>query len=244
MNYNNLFHQTILLCVLFFLLISILFIVNKNSDLNAKNKLFYSINEIEPLLNDIDNIKENILSETINANNNCNMWKEWPEKKLYSKSDLDGWKVFPFYAFGIWVKENCSKCPIIYNFLKKIPGLKLATLSKLKGGTKLNLHQGWASHSNFVIRCHYGLIVPDNSCYIYVQDDETGKDGIKYHHKFEWLIFDDSKSHYAENYSNADRIVLILDIKRPNNLETGKSDIGDSNELLEIIDYFRKKNYL
>jgi aspartyl/asparaginyl beta-hydroxylase (cupin superfamily) len=56
------------------------------------------------------------------------------------------------------------------------------------------------------------------------------------------MCFDDSKTHYAENSSDSDRVVLIVDIIRPNNIQTGKSDVTDSKELLEIIDYFRKIN--
>jgi hypothetical protein len=57
----------------------------------------------------------------------------------------------------------------------------------------------------------------------------------KYHNKFEWLIFDDSKIHSAENLSDADRIVLIIDVERPRNIAIGKSEIGDTKELLEIV---------
>lgn len=211
---------------------------------NKKNQLFYSINEIEPKLNSIDIIKKQILKETIQVcgNNLCTMWAEWPEKELYQKSNSDGWKIFPFYAFGVWVKSNCKLCPTITKFIKSIPGLKLATLSRLKDGTKLEEHEGWASHSNYVIRCHYGLIVPVNSCYIYVRDNITGITEKKYHKKFGWIAFDDSKTHYAHNQSNEDRIVLILDIVRPMDIEVGKSEIGDSKELIDIIEYFKQKN--
>lgn len=56
------------------------------------------------------------------------------------------------------------------------------------------------------------------------------------------MIFDDSKTHYAHNQSNEDRIVLIVDVARPDNIEIGTSDIGDSKELIEIINYFKIKN--
>lgn len=234
----------IIIIILILIITSCYWIGNYSSIQLKKDKLFYSVDEINPELNSIDKIKKQVLNETIQVyKNNLTEWAEWPEKDLYSNSEPDGWKIFPFYAFGIWIKNNCIQCPTIYNFISKITGLKLATLSRLKAGTKLNTHQGWASHSNYVIRCHYGLIVPENLCYIYVQDDETKLNQVKYHKKFKWLIFDDSKSHYAENKSvNEDRIVLILDIERPSSIKVGNSDIGDSKELLEIVEYFRKKN--
>ena len=239
------FYLLVFTMVFVTILISSYYIVHvPTSNLNKKNKLFYSINEIEPKLNTIDKIKKQILEETYHVykNNLCAGWAEWPEKELYSKSKTDGWKIFPFFAFGVWVHSNCKLCPTITKFIKSIRGLKLATLSRLNGGTKLEEHEGWASHSNYVIRCHYGLIVPDNQCYIFVKDSINDKEEKKYHSKFEWIAFDDSKTHYAHNQSNEDRIVLILDIYRPGNIEIGKSVIGDSKELMDIIEYFKQKN--
>lgn len=232
--------------IIFFLIIVFIFVIIfvYTKKIN-KNKLFYDVNEIDKNLIHIDIIKENILHEVMSLQENTtntNNWKEWPEKYLYCDSSPDSWKIFPFFAFGIWVSDNCNKCPYIYDYIKNIPKLKLATLSKLKPKTKLNIHQGWASHSNHVIRCHYGIVVPDNLCYIYVQDNTTGKNQKKYHKNFEWLVFDDSKLHYASNESEIERIVLILDIERPTDIEIGKSDIGDSKELIEIINSFKNKN--
>lgn len=239
-------YSLILTIILIMIILSYYTIHISTNNLNKKNKLFYSINEIEPKLNSINKIKKQILEETIqvynNNNNLCTGWAEWPEKELYPKSNTDGWKIFPFFAFGVWVHSNCELCPAITKFIKSIPGLKLATLSRLGGGTKLEEHEGWSSHSNYVIRCHYGLIVPDNQCYIHVRDNITGKSEKEYHKNFEWVVFDDSKTHYAHNQSNEDRIVLILDIARPVDIEVGKSHIGDSKELIDIIEYFKQKN--
>lgn len=240
-NYNFEF-ILIFICIVFLILVY----CSNNSLYNIKkDKLFYDVTEINPQLLDIDKIKKKIFTETENIYLSNNLWNDWPEKYLYNDSNPDGWKIFPFYAFGIWVEKNCNLCPEITKFLKSISGLKLATLSKLKPKTKLNKHEGWASHSNHVIRCHYGLVVRENCCYIYVEDIGGKKNnGIKYHKKFEWLCFDDSKTHYAENSSDIDRIVLIVDIERPANIEIGKSDVGDTKELLEIVNYFKKKKIL
>lgn len=214
------------------------------------NNFFYNVDEVNTDLRKIDNYKYKILDETLKIYNDG--WTDWPEKELYHKKG--SWKIFPFYAFGTWVNKNCMKCPTIYKFLRKVKGLKMALLSKMSPDMKLKPHKGWASHSNYVVRCHYGLIVPDG-CYISVSDlplPEKGSeiDSIvlknneikRYQNKFKWLIFDDSKTHYAENTSNEDRIVLILDVERPSNIEIGKSDVGDSKELIELVKYFRDNN--
>ena len=56
------------------------------------------------------------------------------------------------------------------------------------------------------------------------------------------MTFDDSKTHYSENMSDKNRVVLIIDIERPSNIKTGTSEVGDSKELLNIIDYYKKNN--
>ena len=49
------------------------------------------------------------------------------------------------------------------------------------------------------------------------------------------IVFDDSKMHYAENNGDSDRIILILDIERPDFVKKGISDIENTNELNEFI---------
>jgi aspartyl/asparaginyl beta-hydroxylase (cupin superfamily) len=63
---------------------------------------------------------------------------------------------------------------------------------------------------------------------------------IRFHKENEWLIFDDSMTHYAENQSDRDRVVLIVDIERPWNIKQGVSDSEDSRELIEFINQFKK----
>lgn len=224
--------KIVLLILIIILLIYFFYNCSRRTQMD---KFFYSVNEISSQLDNIGNVSDDIMKESLSIFGD--EWSDWPEKELY---DSDGkWKIFPFYAFGIWVNDNCEKCPKTYKFLKHIKGLKLATFSKLTSGMKLKPHKGWASHSNYVIRCHYGLVVP-KGCYVSVSDET--REEIQYHKKFQWLIFDDSKTHYAENKSNSDRIVLILDIERPSTIKVGSSEIGDSKELIEIVNYFKSKN--
>ena len=145
----------------------------------------------------------------------------------------------PFYYYSNWSKQNCKKMPQLTKFLKSLSGLKIALLSILSPHTKLNEHKGWGNHSNNVLRCHYGLLVP-NECSIVVREDNEILGTIRPHKKDEWIIFDDSKNHFAINNSDYHRIVLIIDLKRPKNIKKGTSDIGDTKELLEIVEYFKK----
>lgn len=196
------------------------------------NKEYYTVGEICPFLNTIHPKRGAILSELELIRGS--KWELWPEKELYSTPG-DRWKIFPFYAFNIWVSDNVKLCPILSNWLKQIPNLKLATLSLLTPDTTLKPHQGWGSHSNHVIRCHYGLEVPNKGCYMVVNNVRVNQKNGR------WLLFDDSKTHWAANESKRDRTVLIIDVERPKWVETGGSEIGDTKELQEIIKYFREK---
>jgi aspartyl/asparaginyl beta-hydroxylase (cupin superfamily) len=59
--------------------------------------------------------------------------------------------------------------------------------------------------------------------------------------KKKWIIFDDSLYHSASNEDVTDeRIILLLDIKRPNNISKGTSDVNYSNELNDFIKEFNE----
>ena len=212
------------LFLLLILIIILLLLIYKKCRIKLLDNRFYDYKEICP---DLEILKENrklILLE-VNKINNLN-WKDWPEKYLYK--DTMSWNFFPFFAFGKWFNKYCAECPNITKILKKIPDLKTAILSKLKAGTKLEPHQGWGKLSNYILRCHYGIIVPDN-CNIIVEKEE------KKISNDEIVVFDDSKMHYANNFGNFDRIILLLDIKRPNYIKKGNSTIEDTHELNSLL---------
>lgn len=225
--------------LIFVIIIIVIVVISIFNNLpNKKDKPYYDINEIEPKLKNIDKLKYDILDEIIVLNNDSDKWMDWPEKTLYNHEH--NWKVYPLNVFGTWIENNCKKCQSLTQFLKSIPNLKLAILSKMSGGTILTPHQGWWKLSNYSIRCHYGLIIPEN-CFVNVLDNNVWNK--KYHKQFEWLIFDDSKTHNAENLSDTDRIILLLDVERPTNIQIGKSEVEDTKELTEIVDIARSIKY-
>ena len=208
------------------------------------NDIFPQLNSIEPLRNEIDKEINMLLSDE-----KKHLWHDWPEKNLYDEEKINNnsflkpntWKIFPFYAFGVWVNDNCAMVPNLTQFIKGLgPTMKLATLSRLSPGMKLKTHRGWGNHSNHVLRCHYGVRIPttpENSCYVGVENER------QYHENGKWLVFDDSLNHMAENMSTTeeDRLVLIVDLQRPENIPLGTSVQGDTKELLDLVDYFKKK---
>lgn len=207
---------------------------------NQLSKNYYEINEVCPELNLIYDNLSTIRHEVNSIKDE--VWSEWPEKNLYENS-TSIWNIYPFTAFGVVVTSNCQKCPTLWNFLQQLPGLRVAILSRLGPKTKLNTHQGWGQHSNNVIRCHFGFDVPQG-CYVSVRENLTDPEEIKYQKQNEWILFDDSRHHYAFNPTNKERIILIVDIERPNTIKKGTSTVCDTKELMQIVDYFRKTNKL
>ncbi len=74
---------------------------------------------------------------------------DWPEKNLYGGDDKMDWKVLPFvHTFPgndptrtTWIDAHCKDCPVISSILRKIPGLRIALLSRLGPNTVLSAHQ-------------------------------------------------------------------------------------------------------
>jgi aspartyl/asparaginyl beta-hydroxylase (cupin superfamily) len=230
--------------IIILIIILIIFYFYQNN--KKLDKRYYTVDETYPFLN---NIYKNldVYKDEINSLKKDPKWVDWVEKDLYKvKSDGD-WKIFPFCGFGIWVESNCQRCPKLYKFLKSIPNLKIAILSKMTPGTNLTEHQGWAHHSNYVLRCHFGFDIPDN-CFLSVGDLKKDNKGekivreVKKYKQDEWIIFDDSKLHYSWNNGDKERLVLILDIERPKNVEKGKALVGETKELADLIKSFKNFN--
>lgn len=219
-------------CVINIILILII-IFWKHSEMDEyfyDPKLFSNLRAIKPYEN-------HIIKECLNLYSNNKKWIDWPEKSLYKNKD--NWKIYPLFAFGSWADKNCSMVPSLTKYLKSIPDLKIALLSKLGSKTSLESHQGWGKYSNHILRCHYGIKIPPN-CYMAVKNKSDKKYNKKYHKYKEWLVFDDSKLHYADNKSNQERLILIIDLVRPNFVAEGTSKIQYSEELINMINEFKK----
>ncbi|MBE9035706.1 aspartyl/asparaginyl beta-hydroxylase domain-containing protein [aff. Roholtiella sp. LEGE 12411] len=131
-----------------------------------------------------------------------NHFTPWHEKFLYNK----GWEVFGLYAFEKKLEGNCHLCPETAELVESIPGMTTAGFSCLAPGTHILPHIGY---SKAVLRSHLGLIVPDN-CGIRVGNQTLNWQEGK------CLIFDDTVEHEAWNKSNFPRIVLLIDFKNTN----------------------------
>lgn len=198
------------------------------------NQLFYPTNTFPELdiLSDPINFKT-IQQEYRNFVHSQQEY-DWPERELYESNKE--WKVIPIYGFGIWAHEK--HFPVLVSLLKSIPTMKTAIFSKLGPYCTTDMHQGWKSLSNHVLRCHLGISVPELS---------KGRTGVGMLGKFsqsrlgQWTIFDDSYKHCGVNETDEERIVLIVDMKRPKTAPPGISMVEDSPELMKFVNKFKSK---
>jgi len=171
-------------------------------------------------------------------------WTAWPERQHYSSSkdgsDEPTWTVFPlchcFPANDVsqrkFLDMTCNFVPNTMRLLKESLGdvLRTALFSRMRPETTLEAHTGWEDLANHVYRLHLPLVVPKGGlCGTWV-------DGVvETHEEGRPLCFDDSKVHRAFNYSKEDRIVLIVDLARPESLPLGTAIGGHTDELDDFI---------
>jgi aspartyl/asparaginyl beta-hydroxylase (cupin superfamily) len=178
-----------------------------------KRPVFFDIDQVRPELRALDQNFSAIREELLAL---------MPEKTAIPKyHELDGtlkyisasvdpdkdWKVFYLDAMGEKPELNRGRCPRTSALLDGIPGLMQAFFSILDGGKSVPAHHG--PYRGY-IRYHLGLIVPkENPPSIRIKDQHyTWKEG-------ESVLFDDSWDHEVYNQSTSERVVLIVDIRRP-----------------------------
>ncbi|MBD2078602.1 aspartyl/asparaginyl beta-hydroxylase domain-containing protein [Leptolyngbya sp. FACHB-17] len=125
----------------------------------------------------------------------------WAERFLYQGA----WEVFGFYAFGRRLDENCQRCPQTTAILEQVPNLTTAGFSCLQPGTHILPHTGYTSA---VLRCHLGLVVPEGCSMRVGTETRQWQEG-------KCLVFNDTIEHEVWHRGNTNRIVLLLDFKKP-----------------------------
>jgi len=117
------------------------------------------------------------------------------------------WRTFFFHAFGHPVEENMKRCPGTASVLRRVPKLVMAFFSILEPGTTLKPHRGIYKG---VLRYHLGVRIPVTTqrCGLSVAGD------YKPWGNGQGFVFDDTFQHFAQNESDAPRVVLIVDFER------------------------------
>lgn len=132
------------------------------------------------------------------------------EVNKYQNVQIEGnWNSLTYIFWGgIISMEFYKKCPIFGGYLRKVKGMISLSLSRFAPHSSIGRHRG---DTNSVIRCHLGIEVPAGlpTCGLKVREEEKGWEEGK------WLLFNDACVHSAWNNSDKRRIVLIIDIVRP-----------------------------
>jgi aspartyl/asparaginyl beta-hydroxylase (cupin superfamily) len=195
--------------------------------------------ELQVLIDNIDVIRREALGISKET------FVPWPEEHV--GGERHSWTVFPFLhtfpAFDVskltWIDRTCGICPETVRVLRDVPNIRTALFSRIGPGVQLSPHTGWADLSNHVLRCHLCLKVPlgphgEAVCGMEVEDE------IRYHTENDILIFDDSKRHLAFNNSDTeDRVILIIDLMRPQDIPLGAAVGAHTPQLDDFISQFR-----
>ena len=146
-------------------------------------------------------IKAEVLTHI--ANNDL---KPYFNKSLLSKKN--GWKTDGLMFWGYFLKNNYKSLKKSWEILKEIPGLVSISISVLEPNTSIKPHNG---DTNAIIRVHFPLVVPEllpNCSFTVANETRPWKEG-------EALLFNDAQVHSAQNLSDKRRVVLLLDVIRP-----------------------------
>ena len=126
----------------------------------------------------------------------------------YRISDNDQWKTFWYCGFGHRSEVFEKSCPETARLIDAVPEVETAFFSILAPGKHIPAHRGVAKA---IINCHLGLIVPEQTdrCRMRVGTETFGWEEGRVR------IFDDTNEHEVWNDTDQDRIVLMLQFRRP-----------------------------
>jgi len=129
-----------------------------------------------------------------------------PDQKKISHGQ--NWRTFFLKGVGYEAEQSWKRCPETMKILSNIPNLRNAFFSILGPNYHIPHHRGVTKG---LIRCHLGLIVPDqrDQCVMRVGDQ------IRQWEEGHCFVFDDTYDHEVWNKTDQERVVLIIDVDRP-----------------------------
>jgi aspartyl/asparaginyl beta-hydroxylase (cupin superfamily) len=130
------------------------------------------------------------------------------ELKSFYKNQQQ-WKSFGLYAWGMSLSdERCRKCKTTVDILRQIPGVVTIMVGVMEPFSKIEGHHG---DTDAIYRCHLPLIVPAGLPDVGFQVEEEKRSWVE----GKFMIFNDAKFHQAWNNSPHRRVVLIVDVMKP-----------------------------
>jgi len=183
---------------------------------------FFNTLAIYPQLELLNNHFETIMNE---VNNNFKCITEWHpvfENKI---------NMYPLYFLGVWTKNIKNKFPLLCKLIEQIYGVLTVEFSILEPNCQITPHVGGSEISGKLLRCHLGLDIPDNCGFVC-------ENYVNLHKTNDWITFDNAMMHNVFNFSSKRRIVLIIDMLRPNYIKPKESGRCYLKELLTILPNF------
>ncbi|MFM7467462.1 MAG: aspartyl/asparaginyl beta-hydroxylase domain-containing protein [Crocinitomicaceae bacterium] len=120
----------------------------------------------------------------------------------------DSWKTFSLKWWDIQFHSRHNYFPKTMAIVNKYPEIVSVSFNQLEPNGKILPHCG---DTNAIFRCHLGIEIPESL-------PKTGlrvRDELKSWEEGKWLIFMDAYQHEAFNLSDRRRIILVLDVLRP-----------------------------
>ncbi len=133
-----------------------------------------------------------------------------PQQAVISNDDARDWRMLIVKAYGVTVRANAQRCPVLARHIAADPDVLSAALSFLAPWKKVPEHRG---PFRGVLRYYLGLSVPP---------DASGRPGAVLtiagaEHRIatgQALLWDDTYPHAVRNDTAQVRIALLLDIRR------------------------------
>jgi aspartyl/asparaginyl beta-hydroxylase (cupin superfamily) len=189
---------------------------NKLFDISAggsKRPVIFDIDKTYPQLRIFDRAFPAIRNEVLKLltdKERIAAYRDIDQRRAFITADDrsgSSWKIFYLYAMGERPAANRIRSPLTSELLDQVPGVYQALFSILEAGKSIPAHEG---RYRGYLRYHLALIVPDeNPPYIRIKDEvHVWKEGQS-------ILFDDSWNHEVINKATSDRVVLIVDVRRP-----------------------------
>lgn len=121
------------------------------------------------------------------------------------------WKTLPLLTWNI-KRKSLKRFPTTHKILQSIPGLVSASFSLLEAGGEITTHRGDTDASIRGHLCLYTAQQNEKAAFTVNNITKNWEEG-------RWLLFCDAHLHGGYNHSNENRLVLIVDVVHPENLD-------------------------
>lgn len=124
------------------------------------------------------------------------------------KNSPEKWITHPLRTWGLDYHVAQNDFPVTCETIKKIPGVVSVSFNILSAGGEIPEHFGDTNATN---RVHLGLVIPAG---LPVSGIKVGEKAVAWE-EGKATIFCDAHRHKAWNHSEEDRLILLMDVIRP-----------------------------